>query len=158
MVASGGEDKAIRIWDVLRGECLAEVRNFQGSIRGIAWSAGLDGTFLFTGCKDGSVHKWKVTEEDGKDEEEQDRYSLQLCWTATSGALMMTGASVRGVHGLTPLDRQLLRQRGATGEPENLFREAGKRVMSMKSAVSQLRLTEEGADKQAGGSAEQVEE
>jgi len=49
------------------------------------------------------------------------------------------GASIQDVRGLTSLNKQLLKQRGAKGEPENLFREAGKKVITMASAVSRMR-------------------
>jgi len=69
---------------------------------------------------------------------------VQLRWGASNGALTMTGASIHGARGLTVLNKQLLKQRGATGEPENLFREAGKRIITMSSVVSNFRKASEG--------------
>jgi hypothetical protein len=51
----------------------------------------------------------------------------------------VTGASIQDVRGLGSHNKQLLRQRGAVGEPENQFREASKKVIAMVSVVSQMR-------------------
>jgi hypothetical protein len=40
---------------------------------------------------------------------------------------------------LSQLNKQLLRQRGAIGEPEYLLHEAGKKVATMASVVSRLK-------------------
>jgi WD40 repeat protein len=116
LLASGGEDMTVRLWDVASGQCRAVVQNFQGSIYG-AWILSPDANCLITGCQDGSVLKWQVIEEDGQ-------CHVRLCWGATNGSLTVTGASIQDVHGLTPLNKQLLKQRGAEGEPEILFHEA----------------------------------
>ena len=136
MLASGGWDKTVRLWDISTGECQAVVQNFQNPIRCIAWSNTSDTSYLITGGGDGSVLKWQVMEED--------QCRVQLRWGASNGALTMTGASIHGARGLTVLNKQLLKQRGATGEPENLFREAGKRIITMSSVVSNFRKASEG--------------
>lgn len=53
----------------------------------------------------------------------------------TSGVLTMAGATNQDVHGLTLLNKKLLEQRGATGEPEDLLREASKKA-AMPSVIS----------------------
>jgi WD40 repeat protein len=132
LLASGGWDKTVRVWDVASGQCRAVVRNFQGAVFGVAWIPSPDTSFLFTGCQDGSVLKWQVIEE-------EEQCHVKLCWGAIKGSLTVTGASIQDVRGLTSLNKQLLKQRGAVGEPEDLFREASKKLITMSSVVSQMR-------------------
>jgi hypothetical protein len=46
-----------------------------------------------------------------------------MCWNAANGKFTVSGTSIQDVRGLTEFDKQLLKQRGAIGEPENLMRE-----------------------------------
>jgi len=56
----------------------------------------------------------------------------------------VTRASIQDVGGLSPSNKQLLKQRGIEGEPASLFREASKKLITMASVVSQLRQSEDG--------------
>jgi WD40 repeat protein len=132
VLSSGGKDKTVRLWSTDSGQCLAVVRNFQDTVRGIAWSTGSDAIYLVTGCLDGSVLKWEVV----KEEEE---YRVNLRWGATNGILTVTGASIHDARGLSKPNKQLMRQRGAIGEPESALHEAGKKVATMASVVSRLK-------------------
>jgi len=132
LLASGSWDKTVRVWDVASGQCRAVVENFRGEIHSVAWIPSSDANYLVTGCEDGSVLKWQVTDEKGQ-------CHVTLCWSATNGSLTVTGASIQDVRGLGSHNKQLLRQRGAVGEPENQFREASKKVIAMVSVVSQMR-------------------
>ncbi|KAK3810318.1 MAG: WD40-repeat-containing domain protein [Benniella sp.] len=139
LLASGSRDKTVRLWDTASGECRAVIPNFQDGIRAVGWSAtlkALDGNFLITGCLDGSLAKWQV-------KEDEDKCNVQLQWSATNGTLTTIGASIQDVSGLTPLDVQLLMQRGAVGEPEGEFREIIK-VESITSVVSKLKVLSDG--------------
>ena len=112
LLASGSWDKTVRLWDVAFGQCQAVVQNFQGNIYGVAWIPSADTTnYLVTGCQDGSVHKWQVTEEEGQ-------HLVYPCWFATNGSLVVAGASIQGVRGLTPSNNRLLKQRGAVCESD----------------------------------------
>ena len=119
LLASGSWDKTARLWDVTSGQCRMVIRNFQEPIRSVAWSAICDANYLVTGCVDGSVLKWQVISED-------DPCRVRLCWRTTNGSLVVTGASVQGVHGLTELNKQLLKQRGAICESGHLRIESSK--------------------------------
>jgi len=132
LLASGSLDKTVRLWDTVSGQCRTVIYNFQDVVRAVDWNTTSDGMYLVTGCDDGSVLKWQVADEDG-----QCRVRLQ--WSATNGALTMTGASIQDVRGLTQTNKQLLKQRGAIGEPKPVFHEASKKVMTMASVVSKLK-------------------
>jgi WD40 repeat protein len=136
LLASGSADRTVRLWDVSSGECRAVVKNFPCSICCVDWCASPDVNYLVTGCRDGSILQWQVTEE-------ADQYHGQLQWSAANGILTVTGASIQGARGLTALNKQLLEQRGAIGEPEHLLREASKKMIAMASAVSKLKETSE---------------
>jgi len=139
LLASGSTDKTVRIWDVSSGECRAVVENFPAEIYCVSWSTSSNANYLVTGCKDGSVLNWQVLEED--------QCRVQLQWSASNGGLTVTGASIQGARGLTALNKQLLKQRGAIGEPEHLLCETSKKVTTMASVVSKLKET-------SGGTAE----
>lgn len=124
-------DKTVRLWDVSSGECRAVVEYFPAEVNCVSWSTSSYANYLVTGCQDGSVLKWQVLEED--------QCRVQLQWSASNGALTMTGTSIQGARGLTALNKQLLRQRGAIGEPEHLLRETGKKMIAMVSVVSELK-------------------
>jgi WD40 repeat protein len=132
LLASGSDDETVRLWDVASGQCRTVVQNFQGNVLGVAWVPSADSNFLITGCQDGSVLKWQVIGE-------EERCHVELCWAAPNGSLTVTGASIQDVRGLTSLNKQLLKQRGAKDEPENLLREASKKLITMASVVSQMR-------------------
>jgi len=132
LLASGSLDRTVRLWDTVSGQCRAVIRNFQDAIEAVDWNTTANEMYLVTGCGDGSVLKWQV-------EKEEDLCNVQLQWTATNGTLIMTGASIQDVQGLTQINKQLLKQRGAVGEPEDVFREASKKVMAMASVVSKLK-------------------
>ncbi|KAK3809385.1 MAG: WD40-repeat-containing domain protein [Benniella sp.] len=109
LLASGSWGKTVRLWKVSTGKCRTRVRNFQSAIRCVAWCATFDADYLITGCEDGSVLQWQVMAED-------DQCRVRLRWSAANGALTVTGASIQGARGLTALNKQLLKQRGAVGE------------------------------------------
>ncbi|KAK3809361.1 MAG: hypothetical protein J3Q66DRAFT_405374 [Benniella sp.] len=136
LLASGSTDKSVRLWDASSGECRAVVENFPAEVNCVSWSTSSDSNYLVTGCADGSVLKWQVLKED--------QYRVQLQWSASNGGLTVTDASLQGVRGLTALNKQLLKQRGAIGEPEHLLRETSKKVVTMASVVSKLKETSEG--------------
>ncbi|KAK3823293.1 MAG: WD40-repeat-containing domain protein [Benniella sp.] len=107
LLASGSWDKTVRLWHVASGECLAEIKNLPDAIYSIAWIKTSDANFLVTGSGYGSMLKWKVISE-GKP------WSMRLCWRATNGTLVVTGATMENVHDLSSTNKLLLTRRGAS--------------------------------------------
>jgi len=136
LLASGSTDMTVRLWNVSSGECRAVVENFPGEVNCVSWSTSSDPDYLVTGCDDGSVLKWQVLDED--------QCRVQLQWSASNGGLAVAGATIQGARGLTALNKQLLKQRGAIGEPEQLSRETSKKLISTALVVSKFKKTSEG--------------
>ena len=129
LIASGSWDKTVRLWDVASRECRKEIKYLPGLIWSVAWGPQSDTTYFVTASGNGLVLKWEVM-----DEEKSIR--VRLLWNATNGTLAVTGAVMRGVRGLSSLNKELLKQHGAVGEPETLLRERSKKVATMTSVVS----------------------
>ncbi|KAG0003353.1 hypothetical protein BGZ65_001795, partial [Modicella reniformis] len=122
-IASTGNDKSVRLWNVETGICSYTLlgHSDEDCVYSIAWSTTEDANYLVKGYRDGSVFMWKVVEE------EEDPFRVRLRWSSTSGPLTVTGASVQDVCGLSQLNKQLLQQREAVGEPVHLIRETSKK-------------------------------
>jgi hypothetical protein len=90
--------------------------------------------YLVTGSDDGSVLKWQVSKD-------ADVYRTRLEWGSTNGSLSTAGASIQDVRGLSRVNKELMKQRGAIGEPKSILREAGKKLLTMASALSNLKQT-----------------
>jgi hypothetical protein len=80
----------------------------------------------------GTLRVWRVID-DG------DRCRVIPPWVNTTGELIVSGASVQSVRGLSQLNKKLLKQRGAEGEPEYQFVKASKKVVAMASFLSKLK-------------------
>jgi hypothetical protein len=87
---------------------------------------------FITGDRNGSVGVWDMVGEG-------DQCRIQMRWMSANGQLTVEDACVQDVQGLSYLNRRLLKQRGAKGEPNMRLRETGKKVMNMASVVSKLR-------------------
>jgi hypothetical protein len=105
----------------------AVIQNLPGAVGSVAWDQCSDTICLITGYEDGSLLKWQVIDE-------EDQCRVRLCWSP----LTVRGATIQGVRGLTPLKRELLKQRGAIAEPAHLFRDAREKISRMVSAVSEF--------------------
>jgi WD40 repeat protein len=133
LLISASDDKSVRLWDVASGQCRAVVQEFKESVNDIACVEASGINYLVTGCSDGSVEKWKVIVD-------ADRCQVGLVWSSDSSyALNVTNTIIQDVQGLNQLNKQLLKQRGAIGEPANRSREASKKLTDMASVVSKLK-------------------
>ncbi|KAK3807666.1 MAG: WD40-repeat-containing domain protein [Benniella sp.] len=130
-IVSGSRDKTVRLWSVTSGQCQAVVQSFNGSIQSIAWSTTQEANYFVAGSEDGSVCMWEVEEEEGL-------YTVRPCWRSVNGELVLTDSLIHDVQGLSQFNKQLLKQRGAVGEPFVRLREASKKLMKMTSVFSAL--------------------
>ncbi|KAG0228003.1 hypothetical protein BGX31_006763 [Mortierella sp. GBA43] len=131
-LVSGASDGIVRLWDVSSGQCRAAVQGGQiSTVLGITRHPASGEINLFTSASNGSMLVQTVIDE-------RDQCRLSLKWIATRGELMVREASVQGARRLSQLNKDLLRQRGAQGEPEYRLREASKKVLAMASVVSRI--------------------
>ena len=130
-IVSGGEDKTVRLWDVTSGQCRAVVEGINSSALSIEWSTTPDDCFV-AGYRDGNVRMWQVVENG-------DACRVRLRWRTVNGELVLTDTLIQDAHGLSQLNKQLLKQRGAEGEPFDQLREASKKAVQMVSVVSTLK-------------------
>lgn len=131
LVISGGTDKTVRLWDAASGECHAMISGFLGEFGDIACMETLDHIYLAAGFEDGFVGMWRVTVE-------RDHVQVDWHWITTKNELSVEGTSIQDAGGLSQLNRELLKQRGAVGEPVDVLREASKKVVNMAFALSKF--------------------
>src|SRR6266702_5985515 len=72
LLASGGEDQTVRLWDVSSGQCLKILQGHTHRVRSVAFSP--DSDVLASGSEDQTVRLWDVS--DGRCKE--DRKSTRL--------------------------------------------------------------------------------
>jgi len=138
LIASWSDEGEGRLWDVVTGECLWSLKHDGSTPSGydytshpFVWMSPDDDSFI-TGDGGGSVRRWDVMKEG-------DQHRVRMRWSSTNGQLTLESACVQEVQGLSDLNKRLLKQRGATGEPSVRLREASTKVMTMASVVSKLK-------------------
>ncbi|KAK3837885.1 MAG: WD40-repeat-containing domain protein [Linnemannia elongata] len=108
-LASGSEDRTMRLWDPLTRMPLAVVRDFAVGVKTIQWKiSARGGLVLVTGCKENPLRVWEVVEGKGH------RYEVRRYWGAGVESLAVSDTCFGQEHGLTEAARTLLGQRGAT--------------------------------------------
>ncbi len=110
MLASGSHDETVRLWSTTSGKCLAVIEGFNARVSSVAWYKTAEGVWLATGSYDRAIRLWQV-HRDG------DMCRVTLCWTSTQATLVVPNMCIQDVIGLSVRNTQLLKQRGATGEP-----------------------------------------
>jgi WD40 repeat protein len=111
-------DYTLQLWNVATGQCQA-VLSVSSVALHIDWIETVEGIYMAEGRRDGSVAMWNV-HVDGEE------YRVRLLWRATNGRLNLQETVIQDVRGLSILNKQLHKQRGAVGNPVDLFHETGK--------------------------------
>jgi hypothetical protein len=107
LVVSASNDGSVRVWDVMSGQCGAVIQDFQDGVNDVVWIESLGVNSLVAGCFDGVVG--------------EDQCDVSLRWKTTNGELDIKDETIQDVQGLSHLNRKLLKQQGALGEPADLL-------------------------------------
>ncbi len=103
LLASGSKDGTVKIWSLASGEVL---HTFKGHGKEVTWvNFSPDGKTL--AWRAGSVVKLRRL----------DDLKAGLYWGPSQKKLKVTNMSIQGAQGLNPMDKLLLKQKGANGEP-----------------------------------------
>ncbi len=117
MLASGSWDKTVRLWSMTSGQCLTVIQGFNEAVYSVAWYTSAEGVWLATGGGDEMIRFWQV-HRDGE------ACRVTLHWASAQTTLTTPEVSIQDVIGLSARNTQLLKQRGATGEPRQITRSA----------------------------------
>ncbi len=109
-LASGSFDQTVRLWSTTSGQCLAVIQGFNEGVNSVAWYTNDEGDWLATGSDDKAVRLWRV-------HREGETCRVTLSWTSMQTILTAPDMCIQDVIGLSPMNTQLLKQRGAIGEP-----------------------------------------
>ncbi len=116
-LASGSWDKTVRLWSMTSGQCLTVIQGFNEVIYSVAWYTSAEGVWLATGGEDKMIRFWQV-------HRHGEACRVTLHWASAQTTLSTPGMSIQDVIGLSARNTQLLKQRGATGEPRQTTRSA----------------------------------
>jgi WD40 repeat protein len=108
LLASGGLDGTIRLWQTHTGICQAILQGNAGVVRGVALSA--DGALLASGGQDGAVRLWRV--DDGSIERtlHPDRRYERLDITGLTGVSEVQRAALRTLGAIEEAVAEVARQ------------------------------------------------
>ncbi|KAF9919586.1 hypothetical protein FBU30_010786 [Linnemannia zychae] len=111
LIATGGIDKSLRLWDAETRECLLVIGGFSGIVKGVTWSPNIKELQLAAISSEGVILHWRIGKHRGKEEGEE--YHAQLVWGSRRQGLCLEGVLIQGVIGLSPDLAELFKQRGA---------------------------------------------
>ena len=118
LLVSGSQDKTLRLWSLSTLELVLNIE-IQGEVRALAWTPGTPagGGLIAIGTETGGVQLLQVVQKQGYSRENPD-VEVTWIWATDQGAnINVCGARIDGVTGLSPTNIELLKQRGAIGEP-----------------------------------------
>ncbi|OAQ35028.1 WD40 repeat-like protein [Linnemannia elongata AG-77] len=90
-------------------DCVSVIEGFTSNVEDVAWNpTKLE---FATASYEGSIRAWRVVD----DNDGLGRVSVRLLWSFGPAPLFTSGAVLNDVVGLSPINRKVLEQRGATG-------------------------------------------
>ena len=118
LLASASLDRTMRFWSVSTGKLVLNI-DVQNEVKALAWtsSASATGGLIAIGTYSGVVQLLQVTQKQGYSREDP-AVEVSWLWATDYGIhLNVYGARIEGVTGLSSTNLDLLKQRGAVGEP-----------------------------------------
>jgi len=118
LLASGSDDKTLRFWSSSSRELILHI-DIQAEITALAWAGrtSRSGGLIAIGTLSGEVQFKQVIKKQGYSRENP-AVELSWFWSTDYGVhLNVIRARIEGVTGLNPTNIELLKQRGAIGEP-----------------------------------------
>ncbi|BBE08808.1 NTPase-like protein [Mycoavidus cysteinexigens] len=107
-LASGSEDHTVRLWSVYSDACQKILTCFVQSVTSIVWRNSPDGLAMLATSELCNIHLWRVYYNSSQ------IIRVRLEWALKQDNLIATGALIETARNLTPDNRALLRQRGAS--------------------------------------------
>ncbi|KAG9063962.1 WD repeats region domain-containing protein [Linnemannia hyalina] len=111
-IASRSRDNTVRVWrrrrlpgDTETWSCVSTLHCYFDIVHDIAWSPTAPLEFV-TACRDESVRVWRVSSDD-------EDVVVKLLWGTNLAVLHAEGLVLKGTTGLSPMQKELLVQRGA---------------------------------------------
>ncbi|KAF9118878.1 hypothetical protein BGW39_000789 [Mortierella sp. 14UC] len=110
LIATGGYDNNLRLWDAKSLECLLMIGGVSGFVNGVsvAWSPVSDHLRLATVSSEGIIYQWEVVKSYG---DEDAKYHMRLAWGSRRQGLFLEGVRTQGAVGLSPVISELFKQR-----------------------------------------------
>jgi WD40 repeat protein len=109
-VSRDPDDKTVSLSDAVTGQHRVMIQDFRHYVNDIAWVEVPNARYVVAGCDDGVVGVWQVIVE-------EDRCQVRLHWRTSNRDLEVTGATIQDVQGLSPLNKLILKESRAVGEP-----------------------------------------
>ncbi|GAM53884.1 hypothetical protein EBME_2347 [bacterium endosymbiont of Mortierella elongata FMR23-6] len=111
-LASGSNDKTVRLWEVASGHCLSVIQAWS-AVLSVAWRGQNGHNYLVSGSADRLVRQWELKKDPEKG------YQAVLCWHMPRHTeLMVKDMLIEEAQGLSELNVALLKQRGAAVSPK----------------------------------------
>ncbi|KAK3814046.1 MAG: WD40-repeat-containing domain protein [Benniella sp.] len=132
LVVSASTDETVRLWDAVSGRCQAVIQEFQHEVNDVAWVKTTNAQYVVAGCENGVVGMWQVTMN-------EERFQVRLHWKTTNGMFDVKDVTIQDVKGLDSLNKRILKQSGAAGEPDHRQREGIKEEAPVAPVVSRFK-------------------
>ena len=99
------------------------IHDFQHWVNDIAWVETPNAKYVVAGFEDGVVGMWQVVMN-------KDRCQVRLHWRTTNGVFNAQYATIQGVQGLNSLNKRILKQSRAVGEPAKDLSDGANKVFT----------------------------